>query len=369
MTIGQKRYYLFLLSILFLAGCTSLDKMELHSLRKDFIRPLQPFALKRPYIPIKIDDEQFQRIVGWLDNNTIIYVTDKQQQSAVYQYNLLTGKKARLFESKTPIASVYISPSKKQLIIISNYSLDESEFTIINRDGSTKLSRTFSAFDHAVQWNMYDENEVILATFSKDWEATTYLFTINDNQFTEIDGLQPFSYWQSKDTVVYLDWKEENPSLYAPLMKKSINDKNGTVLFPKVYQVITFKNLLLAITVEEGQNRNAIYTFYNDDLQEVSSLQMPLLARISDWLVPYSEYLASDGSFLTFRPYNSTDTFELIKYDVKTKKVEVLAEGLENKPLSCSPDGNSCLYGFTFETIIDLKTKEMIPIVDEKNGG
>jgi hypothetical protein len=39
-----------------------------------------------------------------------------------------------------------------------------------------------------------------------------------------------------------------------------------------------------------------------------------------------------------------------------------IMEGLENEPLSCSPDGDLCLYGYYFEKLIDLDRKIVLKL-------
>ncbi|WP_368773627.1 hypothetical protein [Mesorhizobium sp. M7A.F.Ca.MR.362.00.0.0] len=44
------------------------------------------------------------------------------------------------------------------------------------------------------------------------------------------------------------------------------------------------------------------------------------------------------------------------------EKPKVIKEGLENEPISISPDGKWALYGFYLEKLINLETGEVIPL-------
>ena len=43
------------------------------------------------------------------------------------------------------------------------------------------------------------------------------------------------------------------------------------------------------------------------------------------------------------------------------RKIEVL-DNIEDEPLSCSPNGNLCLYGYRLDKIIDVKSHKMVRI-------
>ena len=49
--------------------------------------------------------------------------------------------------------------------------------------------------------------------------------------------------------------------------------------------------------------------------------------------------------------------------NVNRNEKKTIMEGLENEPLSCSPSGDVCLYGYYFEKIIDLESKIVTKII------
>jgi hypothetical protein len=58
--------------------------------------------------------------------------------------------------------------------------------------------------------------------------------------------------------------------------------------------------------------------------------------------------------------------FQLIAFDSETGAKEVVIEGMENTPISCSPNGKACLAGFYLEELIILDSKEKVPLVENK---
>jgi len=110
----------------------------------------------------------------------------------------------------------------------------------------------------------------------------------------------------------------------------------------------------------------AHYTFY-DKLDEKADISLPRLSNYSDWLIPYSDM--KDEKLFTFYPESSGDAtnytngFSLVSIDTASgKQQKVIKEGLENEPISISPDGKWSLYGFYLEGIINLETGKVIPL-------
>src|SRR5690606_22431320 len=104
----------------------------------------------------------------------------------------------------------------------------------------------------------------------------------------------------------------------------------------------TFSKLLFAITVSEEEEGEATYHFYNEKLNEIGHVKVPLLiSQYSDWLIPYYDLMPAQKSFLYFTPYQSDDekkedTYRLIQYDLENKKQYIIGEQLGNAPISCA---------------------------------
>ena len=57
------------------------------------------------------------------------------------------------------------------------------------------------------------------------------------------------------------------------------------------------------------------------------------------------------------------EEFQLMKFDADANQVQEIMGGLKNEPLSCSPDGSYCLYGYNFEKLIDLNKKKIMKLI------
>lgn len=365
--------YFLIISTVLLTGCTKEQNVSGHGSKQNVTDKSNKENIKKNIIaPINISNGQFGQVVGWVNNETIVYVNHSQQSSSVFTYNLYSGNSIKVFDSDGPISSVYISSTGERILIHSSTSNVEGKITVIDPKGRKLVSKTIHSSELTIAWNSFNENFVLVTAFNDQWEYTVSILNIEKKELTNTSiTKQPFAHWLTKDELVYLDWDLNSPAFFAPVVKQEMEkDRVDQLDIANVFQLYTFHDVLLTVSVDMAHEEEAIYTFQSNRFQPLFSLSMPQLTRFSDWLVPYHAYNTKKGQFITLRPISSgsvesyTEGFQLVSYPTNGEKEKVILEGLENKPLSLSPDGELCLYGYQLETLIALDSGEMVPLVE-----
>jgi hypothetical protein len=330
---------------------------------KDNKKPSQPVEAWK--LPIEIPEGEFYKIGGWFSDHQVLYITNLEQSSSVYFYNLLTGKSELLYKSEVPIVTIQVSPSKKNILIQSSPSTYEGQVTILSPEGSELMKQSFPSYELAFEWNPFNESEILISSFKEDWTYQMLLLNIEQSKTTDLSIPQPFIKWVGEDEVAYLNWDETSPSLFAPLLSKKIGAEGEEVLFNDVLQFSTYHNILMTVTARDGEQLQASYHFYNKDNQQLYSFSIPHLTMFSGWLVPYHDFNESKGKFITLKPLKSAEAdaysegFELVSYDINKGISSMILQGLKNEPILLSPSGEAALYGNRFEKIINLETNEI----------
>jgi hypothetical protein len=330
---------------------------------KDNKKPSQPVEAWK--LPIEIPEGEFYKIGGWFSDHQVLYITNLEQSSSVYFYNLLTGKSELLYKSEVPIVTIQVSPSKKNILIQSSPSTYEGQVTILSPEGSELMKQSFPSYELAFEWNPFNESEILISSFKEDWTYQMLLLNIEQSKTTDLSIPQPFIKWVGEDEVAYLNWDETSPSLFAPLMSKKIGAEGEEVLFNDVLQFSTYHNILMTVTTRDEEQLQASYHFYNKGNQQLYSFSIPHLTMFSGWLVPYHDFNESTGKFITLKPLKSVEAdaysegFELVSYDINKGITNMILQGLKNEPILLSPSGEAALYGNRFEKIINLETNEI----------
>ncbi|MBT2701543.1 hypothetical protein J7E79_30305 [Bacillus sp. ISL-40] len=374
----QKRNYpIFLILrliflILILTACAQKEQLKQKVTAKNE-KPKSPAtALGNEWkLPISIPEGEFYKFVGWLSGTKVLYITNLEQTSSVYQYNLLTGKSELIYKSEYPIVNVQISPSKKRMLIHTSPSSYEGVVTIIDIKGKEQLKKSFASYELAFEWNPYKESEILVTKFNEDWSFQVLLLDLNKSNTTELTLPQPFIKWKGENEVAFINWDENNPSLFAPLIDRSLENGMENTLFSSVIDFSEFHDLLVTVSVNEQDQSMANYSFFDKEMKKLFTFSIPQLTNYSDWLVPFYDYNEQKGQFFTFSPVTSgeadsyTEGFQLLAYNPKNGSSSLIMDGLENEPIHLSPSGDALLYGNQFEKIIDIKTKKIYELIKE----
>jgi hypothetical protein len=364
--------FIFLFSSLLLSACVNTDQPKQKiSAKNETPKGPAPALGTEWKLPISVPDGEFDKFFGWITESQILYVTNLEQTSSVFVYNLLSGKSELIYSTQNPIVNVQISPSKKNILIHSAPSSYEGLVTIIDTKGKELLIQSFPSYELVFEWNLYNESEVLVSKFEEDWSFQLFLLDIKNDRTNEIFMPQPFVKWMNEGELAYLNWDPNNPSLVAPLKVKEIENESEKTVFPAAIQFSTFRNLLMTVTTNEQDKSVAIYSFFDKQMKKLFTFSIPQLSKFSDWLVPFYDYNEQKGQFITFSPLISgemdsyTGGFQLLTYDLQQGSSRLIMQGMDNVPLNFSPSGNAVLYGNRLEKIIDLNTKKSYDLIKE----
>ncbi|MDF1510541.1 hypothetical protein PZE06_20620 [Robertmurraya sp. DFI.2.37] len=322
--------------------------------------------------PIDVEVGSFHSIGGWLNDETIYYITDSSTGSNVYTHHLNSGDKKLLFESNSPIVSTLVSPSREYLLIHSAPSSNEASLTIINKDGEKIMEEILPSSELNIQWNPYDEAFILITAFTEDWDFTVWNLNLDNNTLSKVALPQPFAYWTERQKLLYLNWDLDSPSLHADLVAYDLQTGESNELLSDVLQISTYRDLIVVVKVDELDEKKSEYLFLTNEFNGDFSFSAPHLSSYSEWVVPFSDYNQKTDSFLTYQPLYSVEAdvynegFQLVSYHLDTGEKEIMMEDMENTPIACSPNGSMCLTGFYYEKLIDLENKKIHSLVESE---
>jgi len=364
--------YLFLL-ILILGACAQNEQVKQKVPVKNE-KPKSPVTTTsgdKWKLPISIPEGEFSKLAGWLSEKQVLYITNLEQTSSIYRYNLFTGKSELIYKSEYPIINVQISPSQKSILIHASQSASEGLVTIIDTKGSVILQKDFPSYELAFEWNPYNESQVIVTKFSEDWSFQVLLLDLEQSTTSELDVPQPFVKWVAVNQIVWINWNEDQPTLLAPIIGRNLETGIEKKLFSSVINFSAFPDLIMTITINEQNQSMSSYSFFDNKLRKLFTFSMPQLTKYSDWLVPFYDYNEEKSRFTTLRPLSGgeSDTysegFQLLTYNLKNGHSNLIMNGLENEPMILSPTGEALLYGNRYEKIIDLDGKKLYELIKE----
>ncbi|PLS15245.1 hypothetical protein CVD28_23235 [Bacillus sp. M6-12] len=321
--------------------------------------------------PVKLKSAVFDRFIGWTSNTTAIFITKETENHSfeVREYDIWNGKENVLYSKKNPIITVSISPRKSFLLIHTSSSPEKADIEIISRDGHSLYGASISSSEISFEWNMNDEEKLLVTSFFEDWTFTNYLLNAKQKTIVPINIPKPFAQWSGPDEFLFMDINKNQQHMEGKLLKKKLY---GNEVHEVVKSIIQYrklnKNLMI---IQLDQDKTSLeYKLIGDSGNTQLLFQKPLTWNNDEPIIPYWEIVEKKRTLLTFLSGDSGEELtNLVSFDWNSKQQTVIVENAENAPLQCNPDGNLCLYGYQLEKIIDLHAKKVFDMVEARKDG
>lgn len=342
-------------------------------------KDLQDHANKNPDVQEQIsigkltlnkkDANEMEAIYGWLSSDTILYSKKQKDEDfpLLMTWNLKSNEHRIFYNPTAPISAVSISPAKSY-VLVSTALEKKVQNNILNANGEPVYSVSLPAFDITYEWNVYKDGVLFLSNFYEDWTYNSYIVNAVKQTTKMIDHPEPFAQWDSAQGMMFLDWKKGESALSAPLMRKELNEEKMDSIMLDVIHFKKMKQTLMTIQMNTEKPNWATYGFFDKEYKPITTFSVPFLNNKSNWDIPAYDFNEDKSAFFSFIPEKpiSADqndgNYTLIQFNWKTNKKETIMEHMKNEPLSCSPDGNLCLYGYRLDKIIDVRDRKMVRI-------
>ncbi len=371
-----KYFIMFIFIFCFLIGC---QKQDLH---------LQPSVsskhektstdhtmdqnamnhLERKIQSLEVIEEQFEYIVGWLNNETILFIEHLNDEYVITSYNVYSGEKKRIYSSHIPILQAILSPSKTHLLIHTSPTVFEADVKVIElKEQKLIYHDRIESSEISFEWNGYDESKLFVVAFLEDWTFHTYIVNIQKKVKEEIDMPYPFAIWNDTSVLLTLDWGNDSLNMTAPILRFHNDTKDFVLKNEKYYFLQGWKGITLALGVNKDHENITDFKFYNDKWELVQKLSFPYLTEYTNREIPRFD-LVDDHTFFIVAPRNCEEEnihckFDLVKVDLFSGKQEIIIENVANEPILPSPDGDLVLSGFQFENVIQVNKKKIEPFL------
>ncbi|MEW9500416.1 hypothetical protein [Jeotgalibacillus marinus] len=310
--------------------------------------------------PLILPSSSFHSYIGWLNNHEILYAAQIDQlEYHIISYNICTAQTKIVLSEQGSLTQASLSPSKQSLLLHKADSTLNAEVSVFNLQTKEKVwSHVIESYELLYEWNEHDESKILFTAFESDWTYKVWLADINKKEWEEITGTPPFIAWSSLDKFVYQQWSSEINVPEAPVYEHFFDIDYSN----QVKEAVLAFDLLqpFFMTVELGKEEKEFSYTFDREGEIISTFTAPSVQMYSDWVIPKYDFIKSENTFITFKPYKDGEynteenQFALVSWDVEASAETVIKDYVNNEPLSCSPDGAYCLMGFQYTSIIDM---------------
>lgn len=372
----QKLIILFFIAIL--SGCSiggGVNEGKDFSLRHLLLKEKQEiepsFFNEQVIKSISMKQEDFNTVLDWYDQETVLYLKNSAGLYSVRKYHLFSGKDELFYETNEPIIDVKANRSHQLFSIHIASNAQQAKVDFVGRTGESKYTWQVESSELELTWSPYEDTTLLATAFFEDWEYQVYQLNVSKQTVSDLQVPNPFVQWKDASTIYYLDWGQDSMALSAPLYQYEIKSGKNKKIQDNVNQFFAFRNIYVVILQDDSEKSR--YLFYDSNTDElINEVDVPVLRSESEFFwVPNHVYYEQRGAFSYFSPkhsdelYRYTDGFQLKTYNIFTGKTETLINLAENVRLKSSPNGQYLLIGNQLENIMDLKTNQLIRLVEQ----
>ncbi|WP_243290550.1 hypothetical protein [Bacillus sp. FJAT-47783] len=318
-------------------------------------------------LPLTVDEDYFQQVVGWFDHETILYINNKPNTSEIVRYNFVLGTSTTFFQSESPIIQVVPNEDRELFFIHVSPNNYEAHTMVVNRKGEILFEWDVSSFDLIVSWNPFNTSQLFVTAFYEDWTYDTYFINVFEKDIQENVIDVPFIQWADQSKVAYIKWNNDEPEISGPFYLLNLADRTEQLIAQNVIGHVHYPSGVIYLQENPLENGSGTYKFLNlRTMKATEQMEVPLVSQYSQWLFPYYELDKKGEHFYTFIPLDTMEeepSFQLSKINIETGHQSQVISNLVNEPISLSPDGNYLLYGFRFEKLVNLDEKKVFDII------
>lgn len=315
---------------------------------------------------LKVDN--FERVVGWLSDEEIVYITRQRDDFLLHTYHIASGVTSNLLTIKDSILEVRIHPDLTKIAIVTSSNSLSATIHIFSVTGEKIDELTIESSEMYWDWHTNRSDKLFFSAFYEDWSFDSFVYSSKTKELKRIVTLDPFGKWGSDSTIHVIN-SEENDAISGG--KERVIDTD-TMRFRDLKEsntiyMETFKNLSVTVSISEDQ-KSFIYTL-KDFNGKSAVFELPSISNYSQWFIPDMELL-SDGSLVTYEASESglmdtiSPNYSLVKLSLDATTTEI-AVGPYHL-FTCSPSGQRCLIGVHLEEILMIESGQKTPWIQLK---
>ncbi|SFC53172.1 hypothetical protein SAMN04488102_10960 [Alkalibacterium subtropicum] len=352
---------------LFLFSCTALDP-------DDTGENQPPEEEQTALAKLDIDYRSFQKIVGWLDDETLLVHLSEEGEHNLTTFNIFSGETNQIYSDDASILSVMINQSRDK-IMLQEIKYDQSALKVLSVDGALIQSTTFGYASYVnFDWNPTNDNTVFISHYNYEHSLETetilvYIWTIDENTFSvrDIPSLSPR--WYSENVYLYID-ELHTPALYIGDIRE---DKEDMIINKDISDFFLYQDTFVGIVESDISDSEVLlfheYPFLVGDkvirLPKVTMNELPVKPQMTQSVRNGKIYgVIPDHSFSLEEELGD---YHLAHLHFEDETVIEVMDLPEDAPIALSPSEEYLLYGWRLENIIDLSDPELIELIEILN--
>lgn len=319
---------------------------------------------------LPIRSENFERVVGWLSNEEILYVTRQGSDFSLSTYHIETAVKKEITKIDAPILEVRIHPDLTKLAVVTSDNSLSATIHIFSVLGDEIDELIIESSEMYWDWDSLNNDQLFFSAFYEDWTYDSFVYSSVKKEVSRIGTSDPFGKWGYESTIHTINWPPDDSLSGGVLREVNVDTMSfKDSIESNIIFVESFKEINLTVRISENQQL-FLYTLTNRVDGKNKTYEMPAVSNYSQWFVPEVEWLG-DGTMITYQAAES-GLMDSIPSDytlVKLSSADIQEQPIWKGPyesFTCSPIGSHCLIGVQLEGLLVVGSGTKRPWIEIK---
>ncbi|MCC5895839.1 MAG: hypothetical protein JJU16_10285 [Alkalibacterium sp.] len=320
---------------------------------------------------LDLEYESFQKIVGWINGETILIHKGDHQAHGLISHNLFTGETHSIYEEHSYFLSVEISHTN-DYILFQEVSDSGVILNIIDLDGELAHSIPINYSGYVtLDWNAVNPELIFLSHYAYDVEDETesilvQIWNTSDNTLTERPIASLYPRWYTSNVYVYVD-EFEGRHLYIGDIREEDSDM---IISREIRDFFLHQDTFIGV-VPSDINEHQVYLFHEYPfLVGDNVIAVPRVTMNNEPMKPHMTQSRRNGTILGVIAEEAVvledqlGDYTLQKLDFDNETTEDIIDLPYDAPITLSPDERYVLFGWRYEYIINLRSGEMKSLIN-----
>ncbi|MBO8156101.1 MAG: hypothetical protein H0Z32_06565 [Bacillaceae bacterium] len=316
-----------------------------------------------------ITDSLAGRILGWYNQNWVLYERHLGEKTQVYKYHIKNGASELFFESNYPISQITPGEGYEFFAVESKGPEQNSIVTILNRKGDILLKQMNNVTQVDFVWSPYHSHQLLIIQYLPSMTTEVKMLNLTSPIEETVLDVQPYVQWYEEDRLAYFEWSNE-PSFFAPVFLYDIKSQVKEPLLDDISVFASSRKHFMFLPGNLQDDKLAFYFYQKENPEELLEFQIEKLHSNSEyhWIPPF-DWLPAENVFITFSPehmgslYDYDNQFNLIALQLESGTKEIITEVQTLSDINCSQLTSMCLVGSQYEKLINIENRKMYDIL------
>ncbi|MBM6614221.1 hypothetical protein JTF06_04885 [Desemzia sp. RIT804] len=321
------------------------------------------------FTQIPLPKEEFRKIIGWKSEEEVIVQAGDLDGDSLYSFNILTGSLDMLYETDSFIlASIVIVEEEK--MIVQQVKDAKSTLVVLNNEGDTIQELPINA-NGFVDINVNSQNPAVAFVSYYEGENNTavYNWNIETNEYTTVESASLNPQWYSENLYLFVDNGEDFTLGTGELYMGDIRNDEVLLLDSYVSDFFLHEDTFIKFTPSDFNDQEIILTYQYPFLVDVGFMVAPKVTMNKRILFPHITQAERNTSIYGIFAEKAVSIeeepgeFIFAQLDFEEGKIEPIIEVPEEAPILISKNGQYCLYGWSFELLIDIENQTIHELI------